>query len=144
MVKEKVIFSNESPFCVSFKKSWCHSKKEWRGTESKVFAVHCEFSKNSRRSHLLMFFPRFMIWNPHSTHFMVLSVDQLHRDTDFNFQQDLVPAHTDTISNVIPLWMVSVCWLIRMMNYQRSTLTVWLKCICRLILYLCGKICSQT
>ncbi len=35
-----------------------------------------------------------VFWKPTSLHFMLSSVDQLFKDADFFFQQDLAPAHT--------------------------------------------------
>ncbi len=104
----KVLFSDESTFCISFgnqgPRVW---RKSCRGTESMLLEVQCEdstvsddlgchvicwcwstvFSEvRSQHSHL----PGHFILE----HFMLPSADKLYGDADFLFQQDLAPAHT--------------------------------------------------
>ncbi len=94
----KVLFSDESKFCISF---GSRGPRVWRkGGE----AHSRSFLKSSVK------FPQsVMIWGAMSSagvaplwpvyqdileHFMLPSADQLFKDADFIFQQDLAPAHT--------------------------------------------------
>ncbi len=91
----KVLFSDESKFCISFGNQ---GPRVWRkGGE----AHNQSCLKSSVR------FPQsVMIWGAMSSagvgpvyryileHFMLPSADQLFKDADFIFQQDLAPAHT--------------------------------------------------
>ena len=100
--RSKVLFSEESKFCISFRNQ---GPRVWRkGGE----AQHPSCLKSSVK------FPQSgMIWGAISSalcflktkviapvhqdileHFMLPSADQLFEDADFNFQQDLAPAHT--------------------------------------------------
>ncbi len=102
----KVLFSNESTFCISFGNKvpesggrverhrihvawssvWSFHSQWWFGLPCHLLVlVHCVF------------------WSPQSTqpstrkfleHFMLTSADKLYGDADFIFQQDLAPAHT--------------------------------------------------
>ncbi len=106
----KVLFSDESKFCVSFGNQ---GPRVWR----KGGEAH---SPNCLKSSVK--FPQsVMIWGAMSSagvgplcflktnitapvyqemleHFMLPSADQLFKDADFIFQQDLAPAHTDKIT----------------------------------------------
>ncbi len=94
----KVLFSDESKFCISFVNQ---GPRVWRkGGE----AHSPSFLKSSVK------FPQsVMIWGARTSsagvgplcffktiveHFMLPSADQLFKDADFIFQQDLAPAHT--------------------------------------------------
>ncbi len=102
----KVLFSDESKFCISFGNKvpesggrverhrihvawspvWSFHSQWWFGLPCHLLVlVHCVF------------------WSPQSTqpstreileHFMLPSADKLYGDADFIFQQDLAPAHT--------------------------------------------------
>ncbi len=91
----KVLFSDESKFCISFGNQ---GPRVWRkGGE----AHSISYLKSSVK------FPQsVMIWGAMSSagvgpvyryileHFMLPSADQLFKDADFIFQQDLAPVHT--------------------------------------------------
>ncbi len=66
----KVLFSDESQFCISFVICWC-----WYTVFSEV---------HSQRS----------IYQDILEHFMLPSADKLYGDADLIFQQDLAPAQT--------------------------------------------------
>ncbi len=102
----KVLFSDESKFCISF---WNQGPRVWR-KGGEAHSPSC--LKSSVK------FPQsVMIWGAMSSagvgplcflktnvtapvyqdileHFMLPSADQLFKDADFIFQQDLAPAHT--------------------------------------------------
>ncbi len=66
----KILFSDESQFCISFVICWCWS--------TVFFEVHSQHS----------------IYQDILEHFMLPSADKLYGDADFIFQQDLAPAQT--------------------------------------------------
>ncbi len=101
----KVLFSDESTFCISFVNQGPRVWGREESTESMLLEVQCEVSTvsddlgcrvicwcwstvfsevHSQRIHL----------PGHFKHFMLASADKLHGDADFIFQQDLAPAHT--------------------------------------------------
>ncbi len=106
----KVLFSDESKFCISFVNQ---GPRVWRkGGE----AHSPSFLKSSVK------FPQsVMIWGSMSSagvgplcflktiveHFMLPSADQLFKDADFIFQQDLAPAHT---AKSTKSWLNEWCW----------------------------------
>ncbi len=98
----KVLFSDESKFCISFgnqgPRVWRKVEKLiaqvawspvlsfqswWFGVNVMLVLVHCVFENQRHCTRL----PRYL------EHFMLPSADQLFKD-DFIFQQDLTPAHT--------------------------------------------------
>ncbi len=110
--------SDESKFCISFgnqgprvwrKGGEAHSPSFLKSSATvpqsvmiwgvmwSAGVVHCVFWKQRHCTRL----PR------HLEHFMLPSADQLFKDADFIFQQDLAPAHTAKAPNVIKWpW----CW----------------------------------
>ncbi len=98
----KVLFSDESKFCISRSQSL---EEEWRGTESMLLEVQCEVStvSDDLGCHVICWCWSNVFWSPQSTqpstrkfleHFMLPSADKRYGDADFIFQQDLAPAHT--------------------------------------------------
>ncbi len=98
----KVLFSDESKFCISFGNQ---GPRVWRkGGEvawSPVLSFHSLWWFGVQ-CHLLVLV-HCVFWNVNVTapvyqemleHFMLPSADQLFKDADFIFQQDLAPAHT--------------------------------------------------
>ncbi len=102
----KVLFSDESKFCISFGKQ---GPRVWRKGGEAHSPSYLKFSFKFPQS--------VMIWGAMSSagvgplcflktnitapvyqemleHFMLPSADQLFKDADFIFQQDLAPAHT--------------------------------------------------
>ncbi len=101
----KVLFSDESKFCISFgnqgprvwrksgeaqnpcclKSSVKFHSQWWFGLPCHLLVlVHCVSEVHSQRSHL----------PGNLEHFILPSADKLYGDADFIFQQDLAPAHT--------------------------------------------------
>ncbi len=120
----KVLFSDESKFCISFGNKvpesggrverhrihvawspvWSFHSQWWFGLPCHLLVlVHCVF------------------WSPQSTqpstrkileHFMLPSADKLYGDADFIFQQDLAPAHTAQRYQKLVQWPWCYCaWL---------------------------------
>ncbi len=77
-------------------------EEEWRGTESMLLEVQCEVStvSDDLGCHgvgplcFLKSTVNAAIYQEILEHFMLPSADQLFKDADFIFQQDLAPAHT--------------------------------------------------
>ncbi len=100
----KVLFSDESKFCISFGNQ---GPRVWRKSEEAQNPCCLKSSVKFTQSvilpcHLLVLVHCFF-WSPQSTppstrniweHCMLPSADKLHGDADFIFQQDLAPAHT--------------------------------------------------
>ncbi len=107
----KVLFSDESKFCISFGKQgprfWRKSGEAhspsclkcsvkfpqsvmiWVKCHLQVL-VHCVFLKTNVTA---------PVYQEILKHFMLPSADQLFKDADFIFQQDLAPAHTAKSTN---------------------------------------------
>ncbi len=99
----KVLFSDESKFCISFGNQ---GPRVWRKGGEAHSPIHLKSSVKFPQS--------VMIWGAMSSagvgplcflkinvtaqyileHFMLPSADQLFKDADFIFQQDLAPVHT--------------------------------------------------
>ncbi len=98
----KVLFSDESKFCISFGNQ---GPRVWRKSgESMLLEVQCEISSQwwfGLPCHLLVLV-HCVFWSTVNAaiyqeileHFMLPSADKLYGDADFIFQQDLAPAHT--------------------------------------------------
>ncbi len=94
----KVLFSNESKFCISFGKQ---GPRVWRkGGKGPVLSFHSLWLFGVQCHLLLSVLLCFLKTNVTAPvleileHFMLPSADQLFKDADFIFQQDLAPAHT--------------------------------------------------
>ncbi len=100
----KVLFSDESKFCISFGNQ---GPRVWRkgGEAHKLLEVQCEVSTVSDDLGAMSFagvglfcFLKTNVTAPVYQeileHFMLPSADQLFKDADFIFQQDLAPVHT--------------------------------------------------
>ncbi len=103
----KVMFSDESKFCISFgnqgPRVW---RKRGRGTESTLLEVQCKVSTVKWwfgvPCYLLLFGPLCFLRSKVNTavyqevleHFMLPAADQLYGDADLIFQQHLAPAHS--------------------------------------------------
>ncbi len=106
----KVLFSDESKFCISFgnqgprvwrKGGEAHSpsylKSSVKFSQSVMIwvqchllvLVHCVFLKTNVTA---------PVYQETLEHFMLPSADQLFKDADFIFQQDLAPVHTARIT----------------------------------------------
>ncbi len=87
----KVLFSDESKFCVSFgnqgprvwKKGGEAHSPIWGAMSSAGVGPFCFLKTNTAPAYQEIL-----------EHFMLPSADQLFKDADFIFQQDLAPAHT--------------------------------------------------
>ncbi len=76
----KVLFSDESKFCISFGNQ---GPRVWRkGGEAHSPSCNLEINVTAA------------VYQEILEHFMLPSADQLFKDADFIFQQDLAPAHT--------------------------------------------------
>ncbi len=93
----KILFSDESKFCISFgnqgPRVWrtggeAHSPMIWGAMSSAGVGPLCFLKTNVTAP----------IYQEMLEHFMLPSADQLFKDADFIFQQDLAPAHTDNIT----------------------------------------------
>ncbi len=76
----KVLFSDESKFCISFGNQ---GPRVWRKS-GEAHSPSCNLEINVTAA----------VYQEILEHFMLPSADQLFKDADFIFQQDLAPAHT--------------------------------------------------
>ncbi len=86
----KVLFSDESKFCISFGNQ---GPRVWR----KVGEAHSPSCLSSANVGPLCFLKTNVtapVYQEILEHFILPSADQLFKDADFIFQQDLAPAHT--------------------------------------------------
>ncbi len=121
LLRSKVLFSNESKFCISFgnqgPRVWrkrgeaqnpcClkssvkfpQSVRIWAAMSSVGVGPLC-FLKSTVNTN---------IYQEILEHFMLPSADKLYRDADFIFQQDLTPAHTVKVPKAGSMTMVLMC-----------------------------------
>ncbi len=102
----KVLFSDESKFCISFgnqgprvwrKRGEAHSPSCLKSSVKFAQSVMIWGAMSSAGVGLFSFFKTNVtapVYQEILEHFMLPSADQLFKDADFIFQQDLLPAHT--------------------------------------------------
>ncbi len=120
----KVLFSDESKFCISFGNQ---GPRVWMKSTQKRHRIHVAWSPvwsfHSQwwfglPCHLLCWSTVFSestvnaaIYQEILEHFMLPSADKLYGDADFIFQQDLAPAHTAKGTKAGSMTMCYCAWL---------------------------------
>ncbi len=93
----KVLFSDESTFCISFGNQGLESEGRVERHRIHVASVMIWVTTSSAGVGPLCFLKSTVnaaIYQEMLEHFMLLSADKLYGDDNFIFQQDLAPAHT--------------------------------------------------